>query len=99
MIEIRSETMLPLRAAAATFPGGKRHVSTVHRYRLDGVAGVRLEALKVGGRWYTSAEAIERFVAALNVTSRDELAMPKTPAARAFGDAEKGLDEAWGPST
>jgi hypothetical protein len=31
-----------------------------------GVRGVRLEALVVGGRYYTSAPAVSRFLAALN---------------------------------
>ena len=42
------------------------HVATVHRWRKPGVAGVRLESLRVGGRWMTTLEAIDRFVTASN---------------------------------
>jgi hypothetical protein len=42
--------------------GGKRvHIGTPHRWRTQGLRGVRLEAIKVGGRWCTSLQALERF--------------------------------------
>ena len=40
------------------------HVSTIHRWRLKGVRGVRLETFLRGGIRYTTDEAIERFFAA-----------------------------------
>jgi hypothetical protein len=51
------------------FPGRNgRGISraTAMRWMLNGVGGVRLESTKIGGARYTSREAIERFVAALN---------------------------------
>ncbi len=43
--------------------GGRRHphVSTIYRWRLRGIRGVKLETFLIGGRRYTSVEAIERF--------------------------------------
>jgi hypothetical protein len=58
-----------LTQAARLLPSGRNgrpvHVSTLLRWILRGVstlAGpVRLEALRAGGRWFTSAEALRRF--------------------------------------
>jgi hypothetical protein len=36
------------------------------RWALRGVDGVKLESFKIGGRRYTTAEALDRFVARLN---------------------------------
>lgn len=37
---------------------------TARRWRIRGVGGTRLEAVRVGGRWLTSRAAVRRFVAA-----------------------------------
>lgn len=37
------------------------HVASVHRWKLRGVHGVKLESFVFGGRRYTTLEAIERF--------------------------------------
>lgn len=57
------------------------HVATVHRWRKPGVAGVRLESLRVGGRWMTTLEAIDRFVTASNA-ARDRSPAVNTPRRR-----------------
>jgi hypothetical protein len=41
--------------------GNRVHIATCHRWIKTGIAGVRLETLFVGGRRYTSVEALERF--------------------------------------
>lgn len=43
------------------------HVSTVWRWSLRGIRGNRLECFSLGGRRYTSREAVERFVTRQNV--------------------------------
>jgi hypothetical protein len=63
MIDISTESLMTLQAAAATIPG-RPNLSTLHRWRLRGVHGVRLETCRVGGRRFTSREALERFAAA-----------------------------------
>jgi hypothetical protein len=45
--------------------GRPAHVATLHRWRARGLHGVRLEAVRIGGPWYTSAEAYARFCSAL----------------------------------
>lgn len=68
MISIHSETMRLLKAAAKRLPGDP-HLCTVFRWTKKGIRGVRLEATNVGGRWFTSDEAIGRFLARLNSNS------------------------------
>ena len=52
-----------------TFPqasreiAGRPHVSTIHRWRLNGVRGVRLETVLVGGRRFVSRDALDKFIA------------------------------------
>ena len=55
------------------------HPLTVLRWIRQGVRGVRLEALKLGGRWVTSKEALARFMARLSNPS--ETASPPVPTA------------------
>jgi hypothetical protein len=49
-------------------PGKETTVQTIMRWIKSGVLSangiVRLEAVKIGGRWITSLEALERFAAA-----------------------------------
>lgn len=70
MIDLAAEIPIPLAAAAKLIPpgrGGKKtHLSTVLRWILDGAPGpggarIRLEALRLGGRWMTTREALQRF--------------------------------------
>lgn len=74
MIDLTTETAIPLTQAAKLIPPGrsgrKTHLSTLLRWVEAGAAGpggsrVRLEALRLGGRWVTSREAIQRFAEAL----------------------------------
>jgi hypothetical protein len=69
-INLQTEATLSLAAAARMIPSGRRgrpcNLSTIFRWIIDGVrlpSGevVRLEAVRLGGRWLTSAEAIQRF--------------------------------------
>ena len=69
MIDISTERLITFTAAARVRPpsraGRPTHVATVHRWRLRGLRGVRLEAVRLGGVWYTSYEALQRFAARL----------------------------------
>jgi hypothetical protein len=65
MINIGSEQLRLLTKASADVPGSP-HTSTLIRWALRGLRGVRLETVLIGGRRYTSVEAIERFLARLN---------------------------------
>jgi hypothetical protein len=59
-IDIGTEQLLTLPQAAATLPG-RPNVCTIFRWVQRGVKNVRLETVKIGGRRYTSAEALQRF--------------------------------------
>jgi excisionase family DNA binding protein len=58
VIDLATETLLTLETAAERLQVSK---ATLHRWITYGTKGVRLEAAKVGGRWRTSEEAIQRF--------------------------------------
>jgi hypothetical protein len=65
MIDIRNETLLTLSQAARLQPPGRggrpTHISTVYRWISRGIGGIRLDAIRLGGRLLTSREALQRF--------------------------------------
>ena len=75
------ESPLTLAEAAKVLPrlrGGKRvHVATLHRWALKGVAGVRLETIRLGRTVVTSREALQRFAERLG--AREVPAAPASP--------------------
>jgi hypothetical protein len=66
------------------------HVGTLHRWRHPGVRSVRLAAIRVGGRWRTTWEALDRFVSALNA-GHPEGPAPVAPSDRRAGAIEREL--------
>lgn len=80
-IDTSIETIIAFSDARTEFGDGRRKsLATLHRWRLHGVRGVRLETVLIGGLRYTSREAIDRFIAAQNA---DETPAPvTTPAQR-----------------
>ena len=60
MIDLQSEKILSLTAAAKLLPG-RPHVATIYRWFQHGIRGVRLETVLIGGKRFTSHEAIQRF--------------------------------------
>ena len=90
VIDTTTERLIGLPEAARLLPTGRGGrpvtLSCVLRWVLDGAPGpsgerVRLDALRIGGRWLTSREAIQRFGEAL--TPRlDPDPPPRTPTAR-----------------
>jgi hypothetical protein len=94
MSDLLKETLLPLHDVAGLVPPGRgrrTHVSTVHRWVQRGVGGVRLEAIRVGGRWLSSREALGRFVAAL--TARTTVPQDEAATRRATPElVEEELD-------
>jgi len=66
-IAIESETLIQFPDARSAFPGGRRiSLATLHRWRLTGIRGVKLDTVLIGGLRYTSREAIARFISAQN---------------------------------
>jgi hypothetical protein len=90
MLDLTTEQPLPLKDLCRLVPpgrGGKRtHISTLLRWILQGARGpagelVRLEAIRLGNRWMTSREALQRFAEALTPRA-DATPPPRTPTAR-----------------
>ena len=91
MSTILVESTLSLHDACRLLPssraGKKLNLCTIWRWINDGVLAldgsrVRLEAVRVGGRWVTSVESISRFSAALTGDTGNAPAPIRTPAAR-----------------
>ena len=70
MINLATENKIPLAVAASETPPGrngkKTHLSTILRWILQGAKApdgsrIRLEGIRLGGRWLTSREALQRF--------------------------------------
>lgn len=71
-IDIRSETVITFEMAATSLPcpDGKRvSPRSVRRWTYVGLRGVILESVKVGGRRFTTEEAVHRFLSRLNETA------------------------------
>lgn len=65
---LQDEQVLTFSEATKALPpvNGKRpHASTIWRWARKGVNGIRLETRRLGGRFVTSIEALERFSKAL----------------------------------
>ena len=91
------ESLITFRDLAKNLPLGKGgrpvSISTLHRWRIRGIAGgIKLEAIRVGGRWCTSRAAFDRFnarvtaaksaspsIAGSNISSDSSLSLPDTP--------------------
>jgi hypothetical protein len=87
MIDLKTERPIPLAEAARLVPAarkGKRcHESTIFRWIVRGVKGVKLEALRLGGRWVTSREALQRFAERLTPDLETaQRPVPRSPARR-----------------
>jgi len=95
-IDLTTETPLTLAKAAQTLPGGVVHVSTVHRWRMKGCRGVRLETFLRGGVRHTTRAAIERFFAATTAAADGDTPPVRTPRQREreIAAAERGCEQA-----
>jgi hypothetical protein len=92
VIDLTTESTLSLTQATHLLPQGRRGakptLSCILRWVLKGArspAGdiVRLEAIRLGGRWVTSREAIQRFAERLTPNLNDNQVSPvRTPCKR-----------------
>jgi Protein of unknown function (DUF1580) len=106
MIDLATEKVYPLKQLLGRIPpgrsGSRTHLSTVLRWILDGAKGpdgqlVRFEALRIGGRWVSSYEAIQRFAERLTPQSSGDgpgsaTAPPRTPNARHRAGEQAGRE-------
>lgn len=76
MIDISSETMLTLHEAAAIVPG-RPSICTLWRWRVRGLKGRKLESIAIGGKIYTSVEALQRFAVQYGGNDTPKIRTPK----------------------
>lgn len=91
-IDLMSETTLSLTDACRRLPAGRNGkrptISCLIRWIVDGTPGphgtrVRLEGLRVGGKWITSTEALQRYAETLTPRLDNEpCPAPRTPGQR-----------------
>jgi hypothetical protein len=99
MIDLTTETPLSLAQAARLLPPGRRNrpvtFACILRWILSGCRAhdgqlVRLEAIRLGGRWVTSREAIQRFAEALTPQIPSVLSTP----ARTSSQRQRAAEQA-----
>jgi hypothetical protein len=105
VIDLSTESVLSLKEAAKLLPPGRLGRPTsfacLWRWVLSGARApdggtVKLEALRLGGRWVTSRQALQRFAERLTPRVDDDPApLPRSPARRQREDerAARKLDE------
>jgi hypothetical protein len=104
MIDITVEQPISLRDAAGLLPsnrkGKKVSFQCLLRWVLDGSLGpdgerIRLEALRLGNRYITSREALQRFALRLTPPEKKPTRKPRTPkqARTACEQASRELEE------
>jgi hypothetical protein len=93
MIDLATESLLSITDAAKSLPG-RPHVSTLHRWRLRGIRGIKLETILLGGKRLTSREALQRFADRTTAAASGEPVSVRTPTqrAKAIGRAERECD-------
>lgn len=91
-IDPNIELLIHFQKATREFPGRGVCIQTLHRWRLHGVRGIKLETIMIGGLRYTSREAIARFIAAQNGESSRPGVSPKQRA-RQSAAARRQLEE------
>jgi hypothetical protein len=103
VIDIQTETLIPLTEACRLVPPGRggrqTHLSTILRWILKGSKGpgghlIRLEAMRVGGRWMTSAAALQRFAEALTPHLAADDGRAAVPSPRTPGQRQRASDRA-----
>jgi hypothetical protein len=102
MVDLSAETILSLTQAARRLPPGRGgrpvSLSCILRWVIDGMRRpsgdtIRLEALRLGGRWVTSVQALQRF--AERLTPNPDCITSKTPRTQTARRAasERAADE------
>ena len=90
MLDLLSEQVVTLCEAAKRLPRLRKnrpvHVSTLWRWALRGLRGVRLETTMIGGVRVTSTEALQRFFARLASNNGAEQG---TPGERRFSELQR----------
>ncbi len=96
-IDITRDKLLDFAAASQLLPPGSRpSYSTWGRWILRGVRGVRLESVVLGGRRYTSVQALRAFAEALTSRDADRFPAACSPQPRQRDRREEAELRKWG---
>jgi hypothetical protein len=89
------DTLIPFGKLPAHVEG-RPNISTCHRWRLRGIAGIRLPVVYRGGRVFVEPEALEKFFTDVTAAKTGTAPLPRTDRQRecAVAAAEKELAEA-----
>ena len=93
--DILSEVAIPISEAPKHVPG-RPHAATIWRWHQRGIRGVRLETFVCGGKRFTTAESIRRFIHA-STEARDGAPVDRAPGRKreaAIDAAERELEAA-----
>lgn len=97
MIDVFNEHLVPIRDVPRLLPpqrtGRPVHLSAVYRWIGRGLRGVRLEAVKVGGSTYTSAEALQRFADQLSARPAKDSQKGTLGDAKRLGDVTRRVEQ------
>jgi hypothetical protein len=102
MLDITAESTITLTQATALLPpgrGGARPTLgcllrwVLHGSRCPSGERVRLEAVRLGGRWVTSREALQRFAERLTPRMDDEPPAPPRTANQRRRESERAAQE------
>lgn len=90
MVDLFADDVMTLKDAAKALPN-RPHVSTIWRWATHGVGPERkkLETISIGGRRYTSRQAMLRFAAMLTANERSSTHNSQADA------ADQQLDQLW----
>ncbi len=101
MIDIATERRIYLHAAVTLYPlshtGRTVHISTVLRHITKGVRLpngeiIRLEGARLGGRWITSVEAVQRFMERLTAGTLPDSTIAKAAVIRTTRQRQRELE-------
>ena len=101
MIDLATEHRIGLHEAAKLYPsfrnGRPTHISTLLRHitkgtRLANGEVVRLEGARLGGRWITSVEAVQRFMERLTAGALGDRISADQAASRSTAKRRRELD-------
>ncbi len=93
-INVDADKLLPVKLALSRLPR-RPSPATLWRWRVKGVNGVKLECVRSGGQWLTSAGAVSAFLkaqtAACSAPPPDSAGTPKRTLATTRRLIESGL--------
>jgi len=95
MIDVFAENLIAFPDVPKTLPpnNGKRlHLSTLYRWAERGRHGVKLETICVGGRRFTSQEALQRFFNEVSGIKCPNTSTPTKSRQQSITRAERHLD-------